>query len=273
MRTPVSNCALSLARLLLSAAVAAFLGVASVGAEQPPTDLAAAGERFLAGDLRGARAAYLGLLADRPGAAIYYNLGRLDQELGAAPQAVLWYRRALLEAPQDPWARENLERLRADLGVPDPDSWQPVAVLRRLAPYSAWVAALGVWVAVGLRWLAGRPRGWVMAASVAVLVSGHFGIQGLERIAPVDAVLMADCNAGGRLLPAGSEVGLSRRDPQRVWTAGGSFVCEQDSAIPVRSEELPPEPAVQPEATPSGSVDQPQHGASPSDAGEPAPFV
>lgn len=209
-------------------------------------DLVAIGQRFEAGDVMAARNLYLEWLSESPSAAVHYNLGRVDQTLGAGPQAVLWYRRALDLAPEDPWARENLSVLRDELGLPPPEAGLSLTTLMTARAWSGWIAALALGLALAFRLTAGRPRGWALISLAAVLVSGHAGIRLAARSAPVDAVLMAPCGGAESNLPAGSEVWVSRRDSARVWSTGTRFECDPETVIRVRSDELPPELAALP---------------------------
>lgn len=208
--------------------------------------LAAIGQRFEAGEVMTARNLYLEWLLDSPSAAVHYNLGRVDQTLGARPQAVLWYRRALDLAPEDPWARENLSVLRDELGLPPPDAGLSLTTLMTARAWSGRIAALALGLTLAFRLTAGRPRGWALVSLAAVLVSGHAAIRLAARSAPVDAVLMAPCGGAESNLPAGSEVWVSRRDSTRVWSAGAWFACDPEIVLRVRSDELPPEPAAKP---------------------------
>lgn len=225
------------------AIIVALAGLAALpGADN---ELTAIGKRFEAGQLPAAREDYLELLAEEPNAALHYNLGRTDQALGARPQAVLWYRRALALAPEDPWALDNLESLRSDLGVPAPDAGRPLAALLAADAWSGWVAGLGLCVVLASRWLGGRPRRWALIFTAASLLGGHLAIQGAAAVAPVEAVLMTACEGADGNLPAGSEVWRSRSARSRVWSAGSRFDCDPESIIAVGSDRLPPAPASQ----------------------------
>ena len=209
----------------------------------PADALGDAAELFQAGDLAGARAKWIESLASRPSAAAYYNLGRVDQELAAGPQAVLWYRRALARAPEDPWAIENLERLRKDLGLPQPNHRGLWSLLHATLSRSTWVVAAVLWLTLAARWRTGRPRGWVLAATAGVLVAGYLGLQVGVRLAPREAVLMSECLADEGSLPAGSEVRAALDSPGLVWAASRRFDCPPDSVIHIDSNQLPPSPA------------------------------
>lgn len=221
-------------------------------------DLAAIGKRFEAGDAIGARTSYLELLANEPTAAVHYNLGRVDQAMGAEPQAVLWYRRALAMAPEDPWARDNLDGLRGDLGVPPPNPEQPLAALFAARAWSGWVAGVGLISLLACRWLLGRPRGWGLLAAATALTCGHLAVQAGARLAPVEAVLMTACESDGTSLPAGSEIWVSRSQASRVWSAGSRFECDPKSVLRVDSDRLPPAPA--PTRPPVGPAAEPGSG-------------
>ncbi len=228
-------------RYMLTIAACAFLPFVQGGATADAFSDAV--ELFERGDLVGARDRWMDQLAKQPSAALYYNLGRVDQELGAGPQAVLWYRRALARAPEDPWALENLERLRRDLGLPEPNRQDPLALLHVALPWSTWFVAAGLWLVLGLRWGVGKPRGWMLAATAGVLVAGYLGLHVTARLGPVEAVLMSECQADGASLPAGSEVWESRSTPGRVWVTGERFDCRSDSLFTVDSNQIPPPPA------------------------------
>lgn len=239
----------NLARLAI---IVALAGVVALPAAD--NDLAAIGERFEAGQLLAAREDYLELLASEPNAALHYNLGRTDQALGAQPQAVLWYRRALALAPEDPWALDNLENLRSDLGVPEPDAGRPLAALFAADAWSGWFAALGLCAVLASRWLRGRPRRWTLVVTAASLLGGHLAIQGAAAVAPVEAVLMTACKGADGDLPAGSEVWQSRSVQSSVWSAGSRFDCDPESVIPLGSDALPPAPAAR--KIPRSTVDE-----------------
>ncbi len=228
------------------------------GARADLDALAAAGALFETGDAVGARSEYLRQVEASPSATLYYNLGRVEQELGQYPQAVLWYRRALDLASEDPWAMENLVRLRTDLGVAPPDPWQPMAVLSQVAKHSGWVAGGFLSLLLLLRWIGGRPRGWALVATGVLLAAGHLGLQAAAgTIAPVTGVLMADCQADALNLPGGSEVWVSQTNPAKVWSSAGTFRCQPENVVRVRSSMLPPtssfsessSPSVQPESS------------------------
>ena len=235
--------------------------------------LAAAGEMFASGDPVAARTEYLRQVEQNPSSTVFYNLGRVEHALGQSPQAVLWYRRALRLAPNDPWAQENITRLRADLGVASPDPWQPLAVLARTAKYSGWLTGTLVWLCVMLRWLAGRPNGWALATAATLLLASHLGLQLAETVAPVDGVLMTDCQAGSQSLPAGSEVWISRTNPSKVWATSGSFSCAPESIIRVDSQTLPVTSTYSDSTPEPSSVESPELALPASDSDPAPPFV
>ncbi len=233
--------------LVLTLMVTALV-ITSAGATlaQDPDALESAGDAFIDGDLKQARSIYLRELGelhqlDAPtSATVLYNLGRVDQGLGANAQAVLWYRRALAAAPDDPWAQRNLEQLREQLGLPGPDPWQPMAVFDNLAARAAVIATVLLWGLLSLRWIAGRPRGWHLAIWVGVLAIGAIALLGGHYLAPQPAVLMSECSGPAGTLPAGSEVWLSQLNPARIWSSAGRFTCALDAPLLVASEALPP---------------------------------
>jgi hypothetical protein len=196
-------------RVLLAAPLLALAATAETPSEQALED----GNRlFRQGQVEEALTAYKGgyrgaepLLA--------YNLGTAAHQLGRLPEALLWYRRALVDtgaADPDPWLLDNLSAVRGQLGappVPLPTRWAVLADHRRL--WSGLLLALS-WAAVTLALAAHRRRGHRGLARAADAVTVAAAVVTLAVLAvrwatPWPAVLLAPCGPEGEL-PAGSEV-------------------------------------------------------------------
>jgi len=175
----------------------------------PEAALAEGNRRFEKDEIESALEAYSRGYAGGGSSAdgvLAYNAGTCALRLGRLPEALLWYRRAEMAAPGDPWVRDNLALTRRALGDPleENPAW------RLWLENRGSLAAAGValaWVAVGLLVAAPRfPRG--LLAVLALLACSAFAAGTLvDRFGPRAAVLLAACPAPqGGGLPAGSEV-------------------------------------------------------------------
>lgn len=133
-----------------------------------------------------------------------YNAGTCALRLGRLPEALLWYRRAELANPHDPWLRDNLALTRRSLGEPSEDPLARVWIAGR-----RWLTPAGValaWATLALL-LARRRVPRSLLAGFALLACAAFAAgMLLGRRGPRAAVLLAACPAPGGGLPAGREV-------------------------------------------------------------------
>jgi hypothetical protein len=143
-----------------------------------------------------------------------YNAGTCALRLGRLPEALLWYRRAEMAIPGDPWLRDNLDHTRRSLG--DPAAREDPVWGRSLSLVGVGLA----WAAFLLVILVRHPsRGLLTllaflacAAFAAGTLPGCFG--------PRAAVLLLSCGS----LPAGSEVRVRPLDG-----GGWRIVGDRDS--------------------------------------------
>jgi hypothetical protein len=156
--------------------------------------------------------------------ALAYNAGTCALRLGRLPEALLWYRRAEIDAAGDPWLQDNLSLVRRSLDdSPEQNTlWQMGLGRRR------WLAVAGVilaWVTLGLLVLAPRlPHGLLRTLALLACVAFTGGIL-LDRFGPRAAVLLAACPPAGGL-PVGSEVWVrAEGDGWRVVSPGRSPRC------------------------------------------------
>lgn len=167
-------------------------------------------------------------------ASLAYNLGTTLHRAERLPEALLWYRRAAERTPADPWLRENLELVRAELAAPR----HPAPGLAgALAEHPGAVPVLAIalaWLALALHllraplrrrwrggggWITGALDGaWALAALLALMVWGAGSL--LASHAPRPAILLAPCGEDGQVLPAGSEVWVAA-DGAEAWTVRG----------------------------------------------------
>lgn len=126
-----------------------------------------------------------------------YNAGTCALRLGRLPEALLWYRRAEVAIPGDPWLRDNLAHTRQILGGDPAEEGSP-----------SWGRSLA-FVGVALAWAAlllvvlTRHPSRALLALLALLACATFAAGMIPgRFRPRAAVLLLPC--GG--LPAGSEV-------------------------------------------------------------------
>ncbi len=137
-----------------------------------------------------------------------YNAGTCALQLGRLPEALLWYRRAEIAMPDDPWLRDNLALTRHALGGSPEEKTRWTIWLGS----PLWLAVAGValaWMALGVLVFAPRPRRGTLAgiAAIAMLACAAFAAGFFpDRFGPRAAVLLAACPPQGGGLPAGSEV-------------------------------------------------------------------
>lgn len=232
--------------LALAATAALGLAPADTSAPAPSGPEAALREgnhRFHKGDFEGAMEAYASGW-DGSAPVLAYNLGTTAHHLERLPEALLWYRRA--EAARgggDPWLRDNLELVRAQLDasstevVSHPRSggwsfWMGVLMDRR--QQLALLGAVLAWGVLPALFLARSPRARRTAvAAVAVLAGLPFlGAFLLDGLGPRGAVLLRDCPGAGGGLAAGSEVRVFP-EPDGRWRipegGGNSLVCPAEA--------------------------------------------
>jgi hypothetical protein len=169
---------------------------------------------FRGGDLEAALAAYADGW-DGADPILAYNLGTTAHQLGRLPEALLWYRRAERRLAGDPWLRDNLRLVRAQLRAEGRTVKQQG--LGGLGGWTFWMesrpylTALGVALAWGTLLLvllplprALRRRTVAPAALLSCLAFGAGAL--LPRFGPRPAVLLEDCTGPAGPLPSGSEV-------------------------------------------------------------------
>jgi tetratricopeptide (TPR) repeat protein len=201
---------------LLLLAGAAHLAVGAPG-------LVEGNRHFRAGRLDAAIAAYAAGWRVSREPALAYNLGTAAHQLGRLPEAVLWYRRAAVALPADPWLRDNLALARQALGPPAVPAPGPRALLAAQRDRLRWAGVALVWAALPLALLRGRAarRGFALAAllGAAAFATGTW----LAYAGPQPAVLLDDCAPE---LPAGAEVWVEPAgDGFRVLGAPGDRRC------------------------------------------------
>lgn len=212
---------------------------APAAAVDPEAALREGNRRFRDGDLDGARAAYVEGWRDAGGETaglLAYNLGTTAQYRGDLPEAVLWYRRAALDRPRDPWLVDNLTLAREALAAEGSVAVRPRGAWRLATEGRPWLRVAGValaWAALlCLAWAARRPlrstggprRGpaatTAVTAGLAALAGLAWGAGALAAArGPRPAVLLAPCpmasagpaagtsaSMGGTELPPGSEI-------------------------------------------------------------------
>ncbi|HKI02819.1 MAG TPA: hypothetical protein VKK31_12655 [Thermoanaerobaculia bacterium] len=205
-----------------------FLALAGAAADPetamaPETALAEGNRFFEKDEIEAALEAYAaGYAGDGLAGVLAYNAGTCALRLGRLPDALLWYRRAEMAMPGDPWLRDNLAMTRRALGDPPEGAGRWPAGRRWLAPAGVALA----WTALALLILrrpgAGGGRG--LLPLVALLACAAFaGGMLLDRYGPRAAVLLAPCPARGAGLPAGSEVRVRPLDG-----GGWRIVGEED---------------------------------------------
>lgn len=174
--------------------------------------LAEGNRLFRTGRLEAAMVAYApGWQAARE-PALAYNLGTTAHHLGRLPEAVLWYRRAAVDLPDDPWLRDNMALARRTLGPPTAPAPGPLAIAAAHRDLLRWAGVALAWAALPLALVRRRAARWGLAAA-ALFAWIVFAAGSLLAIAgPRPAVLLADC---GQELVAGSEVWVT--------PAGGGF--------------------------------------------------
>ncbi len=170
-----------------------------------------------------------------PHPVLSYNLGAAAHRLDRLPEAILWYRRAAVVNPGDPWLSDNLESARATLGLQPYAAPGIASAVSRHARILYYLAALVAWMGAGL-WLA-RSRGPLRPVAVLLAVAvAVWGVAFLaSRSTPAAAVITADCSGRDGDLPAGSEVWISRRTGDSVEIAAGGLLitCRADAVSPV----------------------------------------
>lgn len=161
-----------------------------------------------------------------------YNLGTALHRLGRLPEAVLWYRRGQLGAPDDPWLLANLERARRELGAPRPSEPGPLVMLARRPWLLQSTGALAAWLALGAALGPARPgrARWTAGALLALALVLWTAGPALRRFGPGPAVLLEACGE----LPAGSEVWVRRVDPDGLQVLGRAEVCAPEGIGLVR---------------------------------------
>jgi tetratricopeptide (TPR) repeat protein len=185
-----------------------FLGFAGLAAPgDPEAALAEGNRRFEKDEVETALAAYAGGYSGEGSSldgVLAYNAGTCALRLGRLPEALLWYRRAEVANPGDPWLRENLALVRRALGDPPAD---PTGRAWRAG--RRWLSVAGValaWVTLALLVPRRRiPRGLVAVFALLACTTFAAGML-LDAQGPRAAVILAACSAAEGGLPAGREV-------------------------------------------------------------------
>lgn len=233
---------------LLTLAATAALGFASPDTtsslHSPETALAEGNRLFHEGNFEGAMEAYAAGW-DGTDPILAYNLGTTAHHLERLPEALLWYRRA--EAArgggEDPWLRDNLELVRAQLDA----SRTEVVSHQTGGPWGLsigfwmehrqWLARIGAVLAWGVLpalFLTRSPRARRAAVAVVALLAGlpFLGAFLLGALGPRAAVLLRDCPGPGGGLAAGSEVRVFPETDGR-WRVpeggGDSLICPAEA--------------------------------------------
>jgi len=176
-----------------------------------------------------------GFDAAAPHPVLSYNLGAAAHRLNRLPEAILWYRRAALVNPGDPWLQENLESARATLGLQPYPAPGLASAVSRHARTLYYLAALIAWVGAAL-WMArsrSRLRPTLTLLAVALTVYGAAVLAG--RWTPIAAIVTEECTGRSGDLPAGSEVWIARNTGGRVEIAAGGLqiTCPSEAVSPV----------------------------------------
>lgn len=206
----------------------------------PEDALREGNRRFHEGDFEGAMEAYAAGW-DGTDPVLAYNAGATAHHLERLPEALLWYRRAEAAGGgrEDPWLRDNLELVRAQLDASEIEvvsqrtggGWDFPMQNRR------WLARLGAVLAWGVLpalWLTRSPRSRRVAVAVVALLAGlpFLGAFLLGVFGPRAAVLLRDCPGPGEGLAAGSEVRVFA-EPDGRWKisegGGASLVCPAEA--------------------------------------------
>lgn len=231
---------------------------------EPVASDAEAAASYRAGDLEGARGAWLALLEDEDGprgaerARVLHNLGNVDARREDWARAVGWYAASLRLRPRDAETWHNVEFARLKAGLEPQDRGDLSATLRRALSSvtlgeSAWLALFsllplalclaGEALRGGLAWrrlclasaawfaLALVPWSWNLASAdddpLLVISEGRVAAHSEPRM---DA-------AGVGTLPAGVEVERLDQLPGWVKVAlpeGGSGWIARDAVFPLR---------------------------------------
>lgn len=249
--------------ICLLAILALGPGPAEIGFAAHPEAALAEGDRLVRdGRLEEAFAVYAAAYQgdnvpeNETDAVLAYNLGAVAHRLGRLPEAVLWYRRAAAELPDDQPLRENLELARRDLeslGVPPadpPGAWAFWLDHRRELILAGIALA---WAALPLLALRPRLRPRVLMP-VAALSCLSFGAGvAVPRLAPRPAVLLQPCPPGeappgqpapaptassaptaSPALPAGSEIwvtAVTSTEAGTWWVVGPEGLSCPESAV------------------------------------------
>lgn len=132
------------------------------------TTFGAAQAAYERGDYAVAAQTYSELISNAPSAGVLLNLGNAEWQQGQVTPALLAWERALLLAPRDPQARNNLQFVREIAQLDSPDlTWGEIAAAWLPAASWAWLACGSLWLAISLailppvlRW---RKTGWQQA--------------------------------------------------------------------------------------------------------------
>jgi len=193
-------------------------------------DAQAAYER---GDYTVAAQDYLELTTSAPSAGVFLNLGNAEWQQGQVTPALLAWERALLLAPRDPQARNNLQFAREIAQLDSPDlTWGEIAAAWLPARWWAWLACGSLWLAISLailppvlRW---RKTGWQQAgvalglgvfllslpANIGAVTRTRIGFVGVAET-PVSLTPTAEGEALTR---------LAAGEPGRVLRAHGNYL-------------------------------------------------
>jgi hypothetical protein len=202
--------------------------------------------RFQEGDLEGAMAAYAAGY-DGTDPLLAYNLGTVAHYLERLPEALLWYRRAMVMAGGSahaghPWLQDNLELVREQLrdqmqagGAQDETEVAAWSFWMHHRHQLLWTGILLAWTALPAVLLPRSARARRIAlTAVAIAASAPFaaGLL-LAWKGPQAAVLLRDCGRRESRLPAGSEVLVfpAAGPNSRGWRIPGSDLLCPDEAV------------------------------------------
>ncbi len=126
---------------------------------------------FESGEYEKSVEVYTQLVPDYRSAALLYNLGNAEYELGDYPMAILHYERARVLAPANPDIRANLKLARDAAQVTSPElNWAERLALAWPVNCWAWLGAVSFWACLALVLLPGMWgwRGPLRKAAVAL---------------------------------------------------------------------------------------------------------
>lgn len=196
-------------------------------------NFSAAQAAYERGDYASACRSYLELATNAPSVGGLLNLGNAHWQQGQVTEALLAWERALLLAPRDPQARNNLQFARETAQLEAPDwTWGEIAASWLPANAWAWLACGSLWLAVSLavlptvlRW---RKTGWQQAGMALGLgvfllsLPANYGVWTRAKIG-----LAREAETPVRLTPTAEGEALTRLaagEPARVLRAYGDYL-------------------------------------------------